>query len=46
MFFLMIIGLAVLVLVFLAALWAGKESDAAALDRQRQLVTARLKDQV
>ncbi|WP_244479373.1 MULTISPECIES: EAL domain-containing protein [unclassified Rhizobium] len=33
-------------LVFLAAMWAGTESDAAALDRQRRLVDGRLKDQV
>ncbi|MGE7370419.1 putative bifunctional diguanylate cyclase/phosphodiesterase [Neorhizobium sp. NPDC001467] len=39
-------GLAILGLVFLAAIWAGTESDAAALDRQRQLVDARLQDQV
>jgi diguanylate cyclase (GGDEF)-like protein len=39
-------GLAILGLVFLAAVWAGKESDAAALDRQRKLVNGRLHDQV
>lgn len=39
-------GLAILGLVFLAAIWAGRESDAAALDRQRQLVNSRLQDQV
>ena len=39
-------GLAILGLVFVAALWAGKESDAAALDRQRKLVDRRLQDQV
>lgn len=39
-------GLGILALVFLAAFWAGSESDAAALDRQRQLVTSRLGDQV
>ena len=39
-------GLAILGLVFVAALWAGKESDAAALDRQRKLVDSRLQDQV
>jgi diguanylate cyclase (GGDEF)-like protein len=33
-------------LVFLAAIWAGRESDAAALDRQRKLVNGRLQDQV
>ncbi|WFR97891.1 putative bifunctional diguanylate cyclase/phosphodiesterase [Rhizobium tumorigenes] len=39
-------ALGILGLVFLAAVWAGSESDAAALDRQRQLVTGRLSDQV
>ncbi|TDK31749.1 EAL domain-containing protein [Rhizobium deserti] len=39
-------GLAILALVFLATVWAGKESDAAALDRQRSLVNSRLQDQV
>ncbi len=39
-------GLAILGLVFLAAIWAGTESDAAALDRQRHLVNGRLQDQV
>ncbi|OLP60315.1 diguanylate phosphodiesterase [Xaviernesmea oryzae] len=39
-------GVGILALVFLAALWAGTESDAAALDRQRQLVNSRLQDQV
>lgn len=39
-------GLAILGLVFLAAVWAGSESDAAALDRQRYLVNDRLEDQV
>ncbi|MBB3593921.1 diguanylate cyclase (GGDEF)-like protein [Rhizobium sp. BK529] len=39
-------GLAILGLVFLAAIWAGEESDAAALDRQRQLVDGRLHDQL
>lgn len=39
-------GVAILGLVFLAAIWAGKESDAAALDRQRDLVNSRLQDQV
>ncbi len=39
-------GLAILGLVFLAAIWAGSESDAAALDRQRHLVNDRLEDQV
>lgn len=39
-------GLAILGLVFLAAIWAGKESDSAALDRQRSLVNGRLQDQL
>jgi diguanylate cyclase (GGDEF)-like protein len=39
-------GLAILALVFLATIWAGQESDAAALDRQRSLVNSRLQDQV
>ncbi len=39
-------GIGALLLVVLAAVWAGAESDAAALERQRQLVTARLNDQV
>ncbi len=39
-------GVAILGLVFVAALWAGKESDAAALDHQRKLVNGRLQDQV
>ena len=39
-------GLAILALVFLAAIWASAESDAAALDRQRNLVNERLHDQV
>lgn len=39
-------ALAILGLVFLAAIWAGRESDAAALDRQRNLVNNRLQDQV
>lgn len=39
-------GLAILGLVFLAAVWAGSESDSAALDRQRKLVNSRLQDQV
>ncbi|MBB3951867.1 putative bifunctional diguanylate cyclase/phosphodiesterase [Aureimonas jatrophae] len=39
-------GLGTLGLVVLAGLWAGTESDAAALERQRQLMTARLHDQV
>ena len=39
-------GLAILGLVFLAAVWAGTESDAAALDRQKELVNSRLQDQI
>jgi diguanylate cyclase (GGDEF)-like protein len=39
-------GLAILGLVFLAAVWAGSESDAAALDRQKDLVNGRLQDQI
>jgi diguanylate cyclase (GGDEF)-like protein len=39
-------GLAIVTLVILSALWAGSESDAAALDRQRRLVNSRLQDQV
>lgn len=39
-------GLSILGLVFLAAVWAGSESDSAALDRQRNLVNSRLQDQV
>jgi len=39
-------GLAILALVFLAAIWAGSESDSAALDRQRHLVNVRIQDQV
>jgi diguanylate cyclase (GGDEF)-like protein len=39
-------GLAILGLVFLAEIWAGKESDSAALDRQRSLVNSRLQDQL
>ena len=46
MVLLAISGLAILGLVFIAALWAGKESDSAALDRQRKLVDSRLQDQV
>lgn len=40
------IGFAALGLVFLSGVWAGGESDAAALERQRQLVTQRLDEQV
>jgi diguanylate cyclase (GGDEF)-like protein len=39
-------GIATLMLVILSAVWAGSESDLAALDRQRQLVESRLHDQV
>lgn len=39
-------GLAIVALVILAAIWAGTESDAAALDRQRDLVNTRLLSQV
>ncbi|WP_062015489.1 bifunctional diguanylate cyclase/phosphodiesterase [Aureimonas sp. AU4] len=39
-------GVGTLGLVVLAGLWAGTESDAAALERQRQLMTERLHDQV
>jgi len=39
-------GVGALFLVVMAAVWAGAESDVAALERQRQLVTARLNDQV
>ncbi|MEV6576527.1 CHASE4 domain-containing protein, partial [Streptomyces sp. NPDC051577] len=39
-------GLGIVALVVIAAIWAGTESDAAALDRQRQLVNTRLLDQV
>ncbi|MBW6425317.1 EAL domain-containing protein [Rhizobium sp. XQZ8] len=46
LFFLSISGLATLGLVFLSAIWAGAESDAAALERQRGLVDARLQHQV
>ena len=40
------IGVATLGLVILAGIWAGAESDAAALERQRGLVTRRLSEQV
>ncbi|OWV75642.1 diguanylate phosphodiesterase [Rhizobium sp. R339] len=46
LFLIAISGLGAIGLVVLSALWAGKESDAAALDRQRQLVNARLREQV
>ena len=39
-------ALGTLGLVVLATLWAGAESDAAARERQRQLMTARLREQV
>jgi diguanylate cyclase (GGDEF)-like protein len=39
-------GLAILGLVFFAAIWAAAASDGAALERQRGLVTGRLQDQV
>lgn len=39
-------GLAVLGLVFLAAIWAATESDAVTKERQRGLVHARLQDQM
>ena len=39
-------GLGIVALVVIAAIWAGTESDAAALDRQRQLVNTRILDQV
>ncbi|WP_312796202.1 EAL domain-containing protein [Tianweitania sp.] len=40
------IGLATLGLVVLSGLWAGAESDAAALERQRSLINQRLHEQV
>ncbi|MBX4962349.1 diguanylate cyclase (GGDEF)-like protein [Rhizobium binae] len=46
LFLIAISGLGAIGLVVLSALWAGTESDAAALDRQRQLVNARLREQV
>lgn len=46
MILLAVSALGILALVFLATVWAGSESNAAALDRQRQLVTSRLGDQV
>ncbi|PDT36297.1 bifunctional diguanylate cyclase/phosphodiesterase [Rhizobium sp. M10] len=46
LFLIAISGLGAIGLVVLSALWAGAESDAAALDRQRQLVNARLREQV
>jgi diguanylate cyclase (GGDEF)-like protein len=46
LFFLSISGLSILGLVFLSAIWAGAESDAAAFERQRGLVDGRLQHQV
>jgi diguanylate cyclase (GGDEF)-like protein len=46
LFLIAVSGLGAIGLVVLSALWAGTESDAAALDRQRQLVNARLGEQV
>jgi diguanylate cyclase (GGDEF)-like protein len=46
LFLIAVSGLGAIGLVVLSALWAGTESDAAALDRQRQLVNARLREQV
>ncbi|NDW07915.1 putative bifunctional diguanylate cyclase/phosphodiesterase [Jiella pacifica] len=40
------IGVATLGLVVLAGFWAGAESDSAAFERQRDLVTRRLREQV
>jgi diguanylate cyclase (GGDEF)-like protein len=40
------IGIATLGLVVLSGIWAGSESDSAALERQRALVTQRLNEQV
>ncbi len=39
-------GSAAIFLVAMAAIWAGGESDIAALERQKQLVSSRLNDQV
>ncbi len=39
-------GLGAIAVVLLSAYWAGQESDAAALDRQRRLVDTRLREQV
>jgi diguanylate cyclase (GGDEF)-like protein len=39
-------GLATLGLVVLSGIWAGAESDSAALERQRNLITQRLNEQV
>lgn len=46
LFLIAVSGLGAIGLVVLSALWAGTESDAAALDRQHQLVNARLGEQV
>ncbi|MBX4999496.1 putative bifunctional diguanylate cyclase/phosphodiesterase [Rhizobium lentis] len=46
LFLIAVSGLGAIGLVVLSALWAGTESDAAALDRQRQLVNGRLREQV
>ncbi|EJC83186.1 diguanylate cyclase (GGDEF) domain-containing protein [Rhizobium leguminosarum bv. trifolii WSM2297] len=46
LFLIAVSGLGAIGLVVLSALWAGTESDAAALDRQRHLVNARLREQV
>ena len=46
LFLIAVSGLGAIGLVILSALWAGTESDSAALDRQRQLVNARLQEQV
>ncbi|WP_102958099.1 EAL domain-containing protein [Mangrovicella endophytica] len=46
LFLIALSGLGTLGLVVLSALWAGAESDAAALERQRQLMNARLREQV
>ncbi|WP_179869656.1 putative bifunctional diguanylate cyclase/phosphodiesterase [Rhizobium chutanense] len=46
LFLIAVSGLGAIGLVVLSALWAGTESDAAALDRQRNLVNARLREQV
>jgi diguanylate cyclase (GGDEF)-like protein len=40
------VGLATLGLVVLSGIWAGAESDLAALERQRNLITQRLSEQV
>ncbi|MDP9838618.1 diguanylate cyclase (GGDEF)-like protein [Neorhizobium huautlense] len=40
------IGIAAILLAVLATVWAGAESDLAALERQKELVTTKLADQV